>query len=97
MTLSASTFLTIPRLADAHPADDPKPTESSETDARMALVVARFGKHLDAEARKAIRADVEAIVNRAALLRKFPLSNGDQPYPTFAPYREPDRPRDEFP
>jgi hypothetical protein len=61
----------------------------SEVDARMALVLARFGKQLDAEARKTVRSEIESIVRRAEELRKVTLSNGDGPFPVFVPYRAP--------
>ena len=66
--------------------DEPRP---SEADARMALVLSRFGKQLDADARKTIRAEIEAQVRRAEMLRKIPLENGDGPVPVFHPYRAP--------
>jgi hypothetical protein len=73
--------------------DKPAPPEpknaSSEADARMELVLARFGKLLDDDARASVRAEVEAIVRRAELLRKSPLDNGDGPFPVFIPYRAP--------
>jgi hypothetical protein len=79
-----------PALAD-EPAntkpDEPKPP--TEADARMALIVARFGAHLDEAARKAVRAEVAAQVRRAESLRKLPLDNGTGPYPVFVPYRAP--------
>ncbi len=65
---------------------EPRP---SEADARMALVLARFGGRLDADARKSIREEIEAQVRRAEGLRKFPLDNGDGPFPVFHPYRAP--------
>jgi hypothetical protein len=72
--------------------DEPKAEPAkpkTEADARMELVLARFGKHLDADARKAVRDEVNSIVRRAEGLRKFPLTNGDGPYPVFTPYRAP--------
>lgn len=77
--------------------DDPKEKKEkkeddatkAEADARMAVIEARFGTHLDAEAKKVVRAEVEGIVRRAASLRKFALSNGDEPMPVFRPYRAP--------
>src|SRR4051812_47926668 len=74
-----------PKAGDANKPDAPK----TEADARMDLVVARFGKHLDAKARESVRSEVESIVRRAEALRKFPLTNGDGPYPVFIPYRAP--------
>jgi hypothetical protein len=73
-------------------ADEPEKTEEpprprSEVDARMDLILARYGKSLDEEARKSVRAEVESIVRRAETLRKFPLTNGDEPFPVFTPYR----------
>ncbi len=70
---------------DAPPPDRPQ----TEADARMALVLARYGKQLDEAARKTVRAQVEGIVRRAEALRKFPLDNGDGPFPLFQPYRAP--------
>jgi hypothetical protein len=78
-------------------ADEPKPkddesqkkSEKTEVDARMELVLARFGKQLDDDARKAVRAEMEGIVRRAERLRKFELTNADGPFPVFAPYRAP--------
>jgi hypothetical protein len=81
--------------ADDKPGEDkpapaePKVKASAEADARMELVLARFGKSLDDDARASVRAEVEAIVHRAELLRKFPLDNGDGPFPVFIPYRAP--------
>ena len=79
------------RLADEpkdKPADPAKPPES-EVDARMALIHQRYGKRLDAESLKKVRSDVEGQVRRVELLRKFPLDNGDGPFPVFIPYRAP--------
>ena len=82
--------------APALGADDPKPKPEppkpiDEAEARMALVVARFGKHakLDEAARAAIRNDVAGVVRRGEALRKIPLDNGDGPFPIFHPYRGP--------
>jgi hypothetical protein len=68
---------------------EPQSRPRSEADARMDLVLARFGKSLDDDARAAVRGEVEAIARRAELLRKFPLDNGDGPSPVFTPYRAP--------
>ena len=69
--------------------DPPKEAKKTEADARMELVLARFGKHLDEAARKSVRSEVEMIVRRAETLRKFELDNGDGPSPVFQPYRAP--------
>jgi hypothetical protein len=72
--------------------DKPKPdaeSPKSEAAARMELVLARFGKQLDDEARKAVRKEIDAIVKRAELLRKIQLDNGEGPFPIFTPYRAP--------
>jgi hypothetical protein len=66
-----------------------KPAPKSEADARMDLILARFANQLDDDARAAVRDEVEAIVRRAELLRKFSLDNGDGPFPIFIPYRGP--------
>lgn len=90
--LGASAATVAPPTTNPSRADEPKPKEEAartEADARMELVLARFGKRLDAEARAAVRSEVEAIVRRAEQLRKVPLDNGDGPFPVFTPYRAP--------
>lgn len=68
---------------------EPKPEEAARTevDARMELILARFGKQLDADARKAVRSEIEGHVRRAEALRKIKLDNGDEPFPVFIPFR----------
>lgn len=82
-----------PAIADDGPKDkakeEPKEKPRSEADARMDLILARYGPHLDEAARKAVRAEVESIVRRGEQLKKFTLTNGDEPSPVFAPYRAP--------
>ena len=70
-------------------AQDQAAKPKGEVDARMDLILARYGKHLDDDAKKAVRAEVESIVKRGEQLRKFSLSNGDEPFPVFHPYRAP--------
>jgi hypothetical protein len=65
------------------------PATPTEADARMAVVLARFGGQLDEAARKAVRDEVEAQTKRAEALRKFALDNGDGPFPVFHPFRAP--------
>ncbi len=76
------------------PKDQPKPAPPrppDEVEARMAIVLARFGKHaqLDEKARASIRAEIAGIVRRGEALRKIPLGNGDGPFPVFHPHRGP--------
>jgi len=78
-----------PARADDEPKKDEPPKPRSEVDARMDLILARYGKSLDDEARKSVRAEVESIVRRGEQLRKFALTNGDEPFPVFTPYRAP--------
>jgi len=63
----------------------------SEADARMDIVLARFGKHkqLDDKAKATIRAEMGGLVRRAEQLRKIPVDNGEGPFPVFRPYRDP--------
>ena len=70
------------------PEPEPEPIPS-EVEARMDLVLSRFGTMLDAGRRKAVEARVAAIVRRAEALRKFELDNGEGPFPVFTPYRAP--------
>jgi hypothetical protein len=93
--LAAAAVVAPGALADDPKKDEEKPKEAprppDEVDARMALLLARFGKHaqLDDQAREAIRRDVAAAVRRGEALRKVPLGNGDGPFPVFHPYRGP--------
>jgi multidrug efflux pump subunit AcrA (membrane-fusion protein) len=75
----------VPKIEEQKKDEAPK----TEADARMELVLARFGKQLDADARKAVRAEIDMITRRAQALRKFALENGDGPYPVFHPFRAP--------
>jgi hypothetical protein len=68
---------------------DEVPKPKTEADARMELVLARYGNQLDEAARKSVRSEVESHVRRAEALRKIPLDNGDGPFPVFHPYRAP--------
>ncbi len=70
-------------------AQDEPAKPKGEVDARMDLILARYGTHLDEDARKAVRREVESIVRRGEQLRKFSLTNGDEPIPVFTPYRAP--------
>lgn len=81
-----------PAQADDPPKDEPEkkaPATKSEAEARMELVIARFGKLLDDDARKAVLSELESNVRRAERLRKFELTNGDEPFPVFVAYRAP--------
>lgn len=72
--------------------DDPDkkdPDLTAEINARMDLILSRYGASLDEAARNAIRLDLESIVRRADALRQFELTNGDEPFPVFIPYRSP--------
>lgn len=96
---SAATLAVRPASGDEKPGRDeakpddaerkPKPEPKTEAEARMELVLARFGERLDDDARASIGAEVGAIVHRAERLREFPLENGDGPFPVFTPYRRP--------
>jgi hypothetical protein len=93
LAVAAPAALLIPAAAADEPKVD-KPAEpakapETEVDARMALIIQRYGKRLDAAALKSVRSDVESQVHRAERLRKFPLDNGDGPVSVFAPYLGP--------
>lgn len=84
--------LVVPRdraRGDAAPPGPPPDPIQAETDARLALVLARYGARLDEEARKSIRSEIESQVRRAEGLRHFALTNGEGPFPVFKPYRSP--------
>jgi hypothetical protein len=92
---SAATLVVRPAAGDEKPGKEDgkpgsaEPKSKTEVDARMELVLARFGERLDDDARASIGAEVGAIVRRAGMLREFPLENGDGPFPVFTPYRGP--------
>jgi hypothetical protein len=90
---SAGALIGTARADDTKKDDDkPKndaPAPKTEAEARMELVLARFGKQLDDDARNAVRSEINGIVRRAEQLRKIPLDNGDGPFPVFVPYRAP--------
>jgi hypothetical protein len=67
----------------------------AEVDARMALILARYGSKLDEAARETIREDVRSLVRRGTRLKQFALDNGDGPALVFRAYRGPleERPR----
>lgn len=75
----------------AAPKAEPTPKPLDEAEARMAIVIARFGKlaKLDDAARATVRAEVAGVVRRGEALRKVSLDNGDGPFPVFHPYRAP--------
>jgi hypothetical protein len=74
---------------DQKPDEPAPPAKPTEVEARMALVLARYGDQLDGDARALVRSEIEGHVRRAEALRKRPLGNGDGPFPVFHPYRAP--------
>jgi len=68
------------------PAVDPS---KAEAEARMALIVARFGAHLGDAEREEVRRQVDGVVRQGRELREFALENGDAPSPIFRPFRAP--------
>lgn len=59
-----------------------------EIDARLAVVLARFGDRLDDAGRAAIRSRIAEQREQAAELRAVKLQNGDEPDSVFAPFRQ---------
>lgn len=77
---------------DAKPVEPARPAPSeleAEIEARMGVVLARYGGKLDDAARQAVRREVAIIVGRGRALRQIALKNGDGPFPIFTPYRRP--------
>jgi hypothetical protein len=91
--LALGAVVATPALADdpKTPDDKEKPKAPDEVEARLAIVLARFGKHaqLDDKARETIKREIAGIVRRGEALRKIPLGNGVGPFPVFHPYRAP--------
>lgn len=96
-SLTATSAIGLVPLTPANADDTPKPADDtpkqepppSEADLRMELILTRYGDRLDDDARRSVRRELDSIVKRAEALRKFPLQNGDQPFPVFTPYRAP--------
>jgi hypothetical protein len=91
LALAAPAGLTLATPA-AHADDEPKTAPEAlptEVDARMALILARFGPQLDEDARRTVRDEIAAHVRRSEALRQIPLDNGTGPFPVFTPYRAP--------
>jgi hypothetical protein len=86
---AAAAATPLPAATGQEPAAEDDPLRA-EVDARMALVVARFGRHLDDAAREEVRRQVEGVVRQGRALRQSPLANGDEPMPIFRPFRAPD-------
>ena len=68
--------------------DDDTVADSRDVDARLAVVLARFGDRLDDAGRATVRARIVAQLAEAAALRAVPLQNGDEPDFVFAPFRQ---------
>ena len=68
--------------------DDATAADNREADARLAVVLARFGDRLDDADRAAVRTRIVEQVVEAAELRAVPLQNGDEPDFVFAPFRQ---------
>ena len=74
------------------PAASPDPA-AAEVAALFALVSARYRHRLDAAQLEGVRKAIEGIVAQARSVRAVRLGNGDEPYPTFRPYRADEAPR----
>src|SRR4051812_31248640 len=85
-----TTAFTPVTRGDEPPKDghEPKmePSEKAEVDARMALVLARFGDKLEPKDRDKVRSQVERQVKRDRTLRQVKLENGGGAFPPFTPY-----------
>ncbi len=73
---------------DPKAGDTPDPLQA-EIDARLALLVARYGDRLDDEAHRTIRDDLRQHLRRSRRLKSFALENGDGPSCLLVPYRDP--------
>ena len=85
-------------MADREAAGAPPPAASpdpaaAEAAALFALVSARYGSRLDARQLDGVRKAIEGIVEQARAVRAVRLSNADEPFQTFRPYRADEAPR----
>ncbi len=62
-------------------------TPNPEAVALFALVVNRYGRRLTTEQLDEIKKMVEGQVEMARALRAVKLTNADEPFPPFTPYR----------
>jgi hypothetical protein len=69
------------------PSSSPRFPAASEVELRLALIRERYGDRLTPEQVEELRKTLEVQVDNARALRAVPLTNADEPYPPFAPYR----------
>lgn len=50
----------------------------------LELIKSRYGRDFTAEAQEKIRGDLVAVLERVEALRKIPLTNADEPAPSFS-------------
>jgi hypothetical protein len=62
-------------------------TSNPEAEALFALIEQRYGARLTAEQLDEIKKMLEGQVEMARALRAVKLTNADEPFPHFAPYR----------
>jgi hypothetical protein len=77
------------RAEPQDPAGEAKSELDPEVEARMALILARYGERLDDDAKRAIYQEVEGVVQRGRRLKDVALENADELFPVFHPYRKP--------
>lgn len=88
---AAGTAIGASAPAIQEPAAEKKPDAfRAEVDARMGILLARYGDRLDDKARESIRRDIESNVRRARRLREYALTNGDGPALILVAYRAPE-------
>jgi hypothetical protein len=66
----------------------PEEARDEELEARVAIVLQRYGERLGPAEREAVREAVAMIVEAARQMRRVPLRNEDEPAQPFVPPRE---------
>jgi hypothetical protein len=74
--------VTIPSLAGASAARE-KEKPRAQDEALLAIVRARYGKHLTAEQLEKIHQRLKSAVTRGEELKRVPLTNADDPIAAF--------------
>lgn len=67
---------------------DPAEDEDPALRPLMTIIEARYGERLDEQQLDQVKQQLNGLLRDAAKLRAFPLTNADEPFSIFRPYRE---------
>lgn len=67
--------------------EDPAQTRQTIVDGYTQVLVARYGERFSAEQLEQIKQGIGGLVDAAETLRRYPLTNEDEPVTVFQPQR----------